>query len=153
MSDVKPSEYLIGIGGYIFFICMAGACVFAAVGQYRGEMLAAFLLIMAVGIAASLLAGAAVGTWSKNQMMATSISVPVMMVFSFVSMLSMFNETIRKAAKYFYSEQINILLNCLGGKTTGLAGALRAENALIIALNMAAALGCFIFAYRKSGLS
>ena len=58
MENVKPAEYLIGVGIYIWIICMIGV---------------------------------AIGTWSKNQMMATSVTVPVMMVFSFLPMLSMFN--------------------------------------------------------------
>lgn len=150
MSDVKPSEYLLGTGGYIWLACMLGSCVFAIVGQYQGKALAAFLLIMAAGILASLLIGAAIGTWSRNQMMATSIGVPAMMVFAFLPMLSMFNETIKKAAKIVYSEQISILLNQLGEEMTE---AIAAENVVIILLNMAVALICFIFAYRKCGLS
>ena len=150
MSDVKPSEYLFGTGIYIWLICMAGSCVFAIVGEYQGKTLAAFLLIMATGIIASLLIGAAIGTWSRTQMMATSIGVPAMMVFAFLPMLSMFNETIKKAAKFTYSEQISILLNRL---EDGMTALVQAENVLMILLNMGIALICFLFAYKKSGLS
>ena len=150
MSDEKPSEYLFGTGIYIWLICMAGSCVFAIVGEYQGKTLAAFLLIMATGIIASLLIGAAIGTWSRTQMMATSIGVPAMMVFAFLPMLSMFNETIKKAAKFTYSEQISILLNRL---EDGMTALVQAENVLMILLNMGIALICFLFAYKKSGLS
>lgn len=147
MSDVKPTEYLLGTGGYIWTACMAGACVFAVVGKFRGKVLLSFLLIMAVGIVASLLVGAAVGTCSRNQMMATSLGIPVMMILSFLPMLSMFNETIKKAARVVYSEQISILINRLGQETAGF------ENITVILLNMLIALGCFIFAYRRCGLA
>ena len=150
MSDVKPSEYLFGTGSYIWLICMAGSCVFAIVGKYQGKALAAFLLIMATGIIASLLIGAAIGTWSRTQMMANSVGVPAMIVFAFLPMLSMFNETIKKAAKFTYSEQISILLNRLGDEMTTLV---QAENVLMILLNMGIALICFLFAYKKCGLS
>ena len=83
-------------------------------------------------------------------MMATSISVPAMMVFAFLPMLSMFNETIKKAAKFTYSEQISILLNRLGDEMTA---PVQAENVLMILTNMAIALVCFLFAYKKCGLS
>ena len=49
------------------------------------------------------LLGAAIGVFSKDQMSATSLTVPVMLVFSFLPMLSMFNETIGKVAKFFYA--------------------------------------------------
>ena len=146
MSDVKPSEYLLGTGSCIWSACMMGAGVFGVVGEYRGKMFFSFLLIMAVGTAASILIGAAVGTWSRNQMMATSISVPAMLVFSFLPMLSMFNETIARIAKITYSEQVSILINGLGQRTVGI------ENIAVLILNIAAAFGCFALAYKRCGL-
>lgn len=146
MSDVKPAEYLLGTGSCVWLACMAGACVFGVVGEYEGKAFLTFLLIMAVGIIASLLIGAAIGTWSRNQMMATSLGVPVMLVFAFLPMLSMFNETIERVAKITYSEQISILIDGLGQSGAGF------ENIAIILLNIAAAFGCFVLAYRRCGL-
>lgn len=146
MSDVKPAEYLLGTGSCVWLACMAGACVFGTVGEYEGKAFLTFLMIMAVGIIASLLIGAAIGTWSRNQMMATSLGVPVMLVFAFLPMLSMFNETIERVAKITYSEQISILIDGLGQSGAGF------ENIVIILLNIAAAFGCFVLAYRRCGL-
>lgn len=148
MSDVKPTEYLFGTGSYVWLACMLGACVFGIVGEYEGGAFLSFLLIMAVGILASILIGAAVGTWSRNQMTATSLSVPVMLVFAFLPMLSMFNETIKSAAKFAYSEQINILINELGAEA-----AVSMESAVVILVNILIAFGFFLFAYRRCGLS
>lgn len=147
MSDVKPAEYLLGTGSCVWLACMAGACVFGVVGEYEGKAFLTFLMIMAVGIIASLLIGAAIGTWSRNQMMATSLGVPVMLVFAFLPMLSMFNETIERVAKITYSEQISILIDGLGHSGAGF------ENIAIILLNIAAAFGCFVLAYRRCGLA
>lgn len=147
MSDVKPTEYLLGTGSYVWAACMLGACVIGIVGEYKGMELLLFLLIMAVGILASILIGAAVGTWSKNQMSAASLGIPVMMIFAFLPMLSMFNETIKKAARFAYSEQISILINSLE------AEAVSAENIVVILMNITIAFGFFIFAYRRCGLS
>ncbi|MDE7018632.1 MAG: ABC transporter permease [Lachnospiraceae bacterium] len=149
MSDVKPIEYLLGVGGYIWAICMAGTFALGALGEYQGEELVAFLSIMAIGIIASLLIGAAIGTWSKNQMMATSLCVPVMMVFSFLPMLSMFNETIRKMARVAYSEQISIVINRLGEE----GQYIKSESIVIILINIAIAATLFGWTYRKGGLS
>lgn len=147
MSDVKPYEYLLGTGSCVWLACMMGSCVLGIVGEYKGRLFFSFLLIMAVGTMASVLIGAAIGTWSRNQMMATSIGVPVMLIFSFLPMLSMFNETIGRIAKITYSEQISILINGLGQQPV------RFENAAILFLNAAAAFGCFVLAYRRCGLS
>ena len=147
MSDVKPTEYLFGTGSYVWLACMLGACVLGIVGEYEGRAFLSFLMIMAVGILASILIGAAVGTWSRNQMTATSISVPVMLIFAFLPMFSMFNETIKSVAKYAYSEQINILINGLGTEAVGM------ESVVVILLNIVIAFGLFLFAYKRCGLA
>lgn len=143
MSNVKPVEYLLGIGGYIWIICMAGSCVFGICGEYRGKAWGTFMFIMAVGTLVSILIGAAIGTWSKNQMMATSITVPVMMVFSFLPMLSMFNINIEKISRITYSGQINLLIK---------KAEISTESMAVILLNMVIAMILFGYAYRKRGL-
>ena len=147
MSNVKPYEYLLGVGSYIWFACMLGAAVICAAGGFPLRESLAFMGIMAVGILASLLVGAAIGTWSKTQMMATSITVPVMMIFSFLPMLSLFNDTIAKIAKFIFSQQVSIML--------GQVSALQAEagNICILAINMVVFTALFTFSYKKCGLA
>ena len=146
MANVKPAEYLVGVGIYIWVICMIGACVIGVAGKYSGSELYRFICIIGIGMLVSVLIGAAIGTWSKNQMMATSITVPVMMVFSFLPMLSMFNDGIAKTAKITYSQQINILLNQIGQMEV------KFEQAGVILINTVLAVVLFAIAYRKTGL-
>ncbi len=147
MSNVKPHEYLLGIGSYVWFVCMLGAIVMCISGSYTLQTSAAFMGVMALGISVSLLAGAAIGTWSKTQMMATSITVPIMMIFSFMPMLSMFNDTIAKIAKYTYTEQISLLLNRINNIS------FNAENLIIVMVNIFAAAALFTIAYKKCSLA
>ncbi|BCN32704.1 ABC transporter permease [Anaeromicropila herbilytica] len=147
MSNVKPAEYLIGVGSYIWLICMLGSIVFAITGDYKGASILQFLLIMAIGIMISTLIGAAIGTWSKNQMTATSITVPVMIIFSFLPMLSTFNSTIKKFGTVIYSEQINLLMNDIGNLQ------IKSESVIVIIVNLVIMLGLFVYAYRRSGLA
>ena len=58
---------------------------------------------MAVGIIISMLVSAVIGFFSKNQMSATSVTVPVMIIFSFLPMLAMFNETTGETPIVFYT--------------------------------------------------
>lgn len=146
MSNVKPVEYLLGVGIYIWTICMLGALVIGIAGKYSGTDLAVFVLILGIGILVSVFVGAAIGTWSKNPMMATSISMPVMMIFSFLPMLSMFNEKIAKFAKITYSQQINLLL----GQMENIQ--MSWEPVAVIGGNMVVAAVLFVMAYRRSGL-
>lgn len=147
LSNVTPLQYLAGIGGYIWCICMAGASVLCITGKYAGAQAICFMGIMAVGIFISLLFGAAIGTGSKNQMAAASVTVPVMMIFSFLPMLSMFNDTLEQIARFTYSQQINLLLYRLD---TGIF--LTFENVAVMVLNIIIGFIIFRHSYERSGL-
>lgn len=147
MSNVKPHEYLLGVGGYVWLCCMAGTGIICLAGSFKGREAVAFMAAMGVGLLCSLLIGAAIGTWSSGQMSATSLGLPIMLVFMLLPMLSMFNETIAKFAKFAYSVQLGNILSNLGAYEPA------AGSVIIIAANMALALGAFIFAYRKCGLA
>lgn len=151
MSNVSPAEYLIGVGSYLWIICLIGACVMGIGGGYEGKAFGQFLMIMGIGILVSMFMGAAIGTWSKNQMMATSITVPVMMIFSFLPMLSMFNEGIEKVARVTYSQQIHSLIGKTGiiGQTISDLGT---EPFVVIGLNMLIVISLFWIGYRKKGM-
>ena len=146
MSNVKPFQYLIGVGFYVWLMCMAGAAVFAVCGGYEGMDFCVFMLIMSVGILLSSLTGAAIGVFSKNQMAATSVTVPVMMIFSFLPMLSMFNESIKNIARITYSQQMSILINGIGTVD------IKAESTLVIAVNFLVMALLFAVVFRKKGL-
>ena len=146
MSNVKPFQYLVGVGFYVWLMCMAGAAVFAVCGGYEGMDFCVFMLIMSVGILLSSLIGAVIGVFSKNQMAATSVTVPVMMVFSFLPMLSMFNESIKNIARITYSQQMSILINGIGTVD------IKAESVVVIALNFVIMAALFAAAFKKKGL-
>lgn len=146
MSNVKTVQYLLGVGSYLWLMCMAGSVVFALCGQYRGKELVAFLLIMAAGTLLSILVGAAIGVFSRNQMTATSITIPVMMVFSFLPMIATFNEKIAKFAKITYSQQISMLINNINDVT------IEMENVVILLANMLVAIVLFLLAFYRKGL-
>ncbi len=147
MTNVRPFSYLLGIGTYVWFICMLGSCILAFAGKFTGPSLFQFLLIMCTGILISMIMGAAIGVHSKNQMAATSITVPIMMVFSFLPMLSMFNTQISKIAQFTYSEQIYRFIHQVGNLQPD------GKQIVVIACNLFVAIALFTLAYKKSGLA
>ena len=144
MANVKPWEYLTGVGLYVWTLCMAGAGVMAT--GLPAENIPFFLTIMAAGFAVSIVMGACIGIFSANQMVATSLFMPVMLVFSFAPMLALFNDKIEKVAGIFYTQQLRILLN----KMT--FDGIKSETVLVVVVNAALALGLFFAAFRKKGL-
>lgn len=143
ICNVKAFEYLLGNAIYILFVCMIGSLVIGLAGGYRGMNLLYFMLIMLLGHAISVLLGAAIGVSSKNQMTATSVTVPVMIVLAFAPMLAMFNETIQKVVKYVFSEQLYMLINSMDEIH------IETDNIMILIGNLVLAAGVFLAAYRK----
>lgn len=144
LCNVKAVEYLIGTAIYIITMCMLGSLVIGLAGGYTGRALIVFLLLMLSGHCCSLLLGATIALASKNQMSATSVNVPVMMVLAFLPMLSMFNETIRKAAKFIYSEQLSLMINDL----THLH--ISVENGVILGINVLLIAVLFALVYKRT---
>ncbi len=143
MCNVKSSAYLLGNAIYVVGICLLGSLVIGLAGGYKGQELGYFMLIMLLGHSISAVLGATVGVVSRNQMVATSITVPVMMVLAFLPMLSMFNETIKKVAKFFFSQQLHMIMNNLDSLHIGV------ETMLILVCNIVVVLVVFVMAYRK----
>ncbi len=146
MSNVKPWQYLVSIGAYIFIMCMVGTAVFAVLTEYSGAGLARFIFSMVSGIILSETIGAAIGIFCKNQMAATSLTLPIMMVFSFLPMLSMFNESIKKIAGIIYSQQISDIINGIG------VSEISVKSIAVISVNFVVGLVLFAAAYKKKGL-
>ncbi len=144
MANVKPWQYILGVGIYDWIICMIGACVMS-VGFDSSEILI-YLIIMAVGFIISITAGACVGIFAVNQMSATSLVMPLMLVLSFAPMLAMFNDKIAKVAKIFYTQQLRSVLDEMSfdGIGFGNVGIVLANAVLFVIL--------FGFAFRSKGL-
>ena len=79
-------------------------------------------------------------------MMAASVAIPVMMFFSFMPMLSMFNDTIAKMAKFIFTQQVSIMLDQVNALWP------EADNICIVVINMVIFTVLFTLSYKKSGL-
>ena len=144
MANIKPWEYLLGVGAYVWTLCMAGAGIMAT-GLASTDILF-YLGVMAAGFVVSIAIGACIGIFSSNQMTATSLFVPVMLVFSFSPMLAMFNDKIEKVARIFYTQQLRVLMNRMSFE------GIKPESILILAVNAVLALALFFVAFRRKGL-
>ena len=105
-----------------------------------------FIVFLALGIIVSEIIGAIIGIICRNQMSATSVTVPAMMVLSFLPMLSLFNDTIKSIAKYTYSQQISLLINEISNQQNYF------EGIIVLLINLTVFVTIFIFAFRKKGL-
>lgn len=147
MANVKPWQYLMGTGGYVFLLSVLGAGVFGFIGGYVGWEFARFMAVMMCGVLASLLLGAAVGILSKNQMTSVAIVMPVAMVAAFMPMISMFNERFEAVAQVLYTQQISYMVSDISVANMTLT------RFLIIGINMLVFVVLFVVAYKRGTLS
>ncbi|PWJ70383.1 ABC-2 type transport system permease protein [Ruminococcaceae bacterium R-25] len=144
MANVKPWEYLLGVGAYVWTLCMAGAGIMAT-GLPASDV-PFYLGVMAAGFVISISLGACIGIFSSNQMTATSLFVPVMLVFSFSPMLAMFNDKIEKVARIFYTQQLRVLMNRMSFE------GIKPESIMILIVNAVLAIALFFVAFKRKGL-
>ncbi|SDB65757.1 ABC transporter permease [Butyrivibrio sp. INlla16] len=144
MANVRPWQYLLGVGLYVWSICMLGAGVMAT-GLPRGDV-PFYLSVMAIGFAISVLAGACIGIYSRNQMTATSLVMPVMLIFAFCPMLAMFNSSIEKVARFLYTQQLRSIMDNMTFR------GMRTADIFILFINAMVMVFLFFITFRKKGL-
>ena len=144
MSNVKPGQYLTGVGAYVWIVSMIGSILFAV--SLHAADIPFFFLVMGVGFIISIVMGAVIGIGSKNQMSATSLGTMVMCVLSFIPMLSMFNEGIKRVANFLYTQQARFLLDAMSFTE------IKWDGAAILAANAVLTVALFFAIFRKKGL-
>lgn len=144
MSNVKPGQYLTGIGAYVWIISMIGSVLFAV--SFQAAEMPFFFLVMGAGFIISIVIGAVIGIASKNQMSATSIGAMAMIILSFIPMFAMFNDGIGKVARFLYTQQTRFLLDAMS------FAEIKWDGAAILAANAVLAVVMFFVAFRKKGL-
>lgn len=147
MSNVKPMEYLMGIGGNIFILCTLDSVIFGLLGGYIGINLFKFVIILIFGTIASLLLGISIGVFSNNQMSLVGTTVPIGLIFAYLPMLSEVNNHLKVVSQILYTQQLYNLLDNLN------ASNFTWDKFAIITANILVFLGIFIIAFRKRSLS
>ena len=131
MANVKPWQYLAGTGSYVFLICMA-------------EFIAVVLLSEMAG------AGVMTSGLPLTAIPFYMLTMPVMMILSFLPMLSMFNDSIRKVARIFYTQQLKLCLDHV--PAASLASSVFREALAIILINAIIITGVYVVIYKRKGL-
>lgn len=143
MNNVKPGEYLIGVGIYVFIMCLIGTSIFAFAGGYIGNEVILYFAIMIFGILASMLLGASIGIISKNQMSGHSIVIPITIMFAFLPLISSFNKKVANISKFTYSQRIHDMLSNVKITET------MSGDLMIVSLNILVLLFVFTYFYKN----
>ncbi|MCL2216799.1 MAG: ABC transporter permease [Defluviitaleaceae bacterium] len=145
IAGVKPLSYLLGIGGVIFTAGLLSSLAFGFIGGFEQSEFLAFMAVMLSGAIASILLGATIGIFAKNQQAATGLSMPIAMVLGFGPMVAQFNEQVENVVGIFYTQQISVVVNDFSAGLT--------QPLTVIWINIAVLAVLFVLAYAKKGLS
>lgn len=143
MANVKPFEYIFGIGFYVFVLCVLGILFLGFIAKLSGVAFMMFLIMNMVGLLISILIGSIIGLISANQSAASGLSTPAMLIFSFLPMLSMFNTGLHQYSKFIYSQQISDVINALN---KGIPW----ESVGILLLNFLIVLCLYVYVYHQN---
>jgi len=110
MSGIKPTSYLLGLGGFFLVICMAVALFMAWLGEFTGPVLVNFLLVMLVGLICSTLLAAIIGIVSKNRQKAMGVAMPLGFMIAFLPMLAEMLEPLQSILDLLFVERINHMM-------------------------------------------
>lgn len=144
MAGVKPQEYLLGTGGFVFLAGAVSSACFALIGDFTAVELLKFMAVMLLSTIASIILGAAIGMLSKNQQAATALGMPIAMILGFTPMIATFNKTVAKVASVLYTQQLNVIVNDFSANFV--------KAVVVIGVNIAVLAILFIVAYKKKGL-
>jgi len=144
MAGVKPLSYLLGIGGVIFAASIVSSTAFGLIGSFNRSEFLTFMVIMLSGAIASIVLGATIGIYSKNQQAATGLSMPIAAVLGFGPMLAQFNEQIERIFRFFYTQQINVVVNDFTAELLTPVAIIWANTAILTII--------FAVVYAKKGL-
>jgi len=122
MAGVKPSAYLLGVGGVIMFISLFTSIAFSLIAGFRGLDFLIFLGAMMSGVAGSIVLGATFGIMTRNQQASAGITMPVALILGFGPIMAQMNPRIARFLHVFYTQQLNVIADNLtvGGIDTPL---------------------------------
>ena len=152
MAGVKPPAYLLGVGGVILCVSVLPSLAFALMGRFSGEEFLLFMAVMILGVVTSTLLGLTIGIFTKNPQAATGLAMPFALLLGFAPMVATFNEPMMRITRFFYTQQIDIVMNSFYS-----VSGYQSQNDLwesfgVIGFNIAVMVVLFSIVFAKKGL-
>ncbi|MCL2216459.1 MAG: ABC transporter permease [Defluviitaleaceae bacterium] len=149
MAGVKPSSYLIGVGGVVFFLSFFSSLAFTLVGSFFGMEMLIFMGAMMSAVVGSIVLGAAVGILCGNVQSAAGLSMPLALVLGFGPIFAQMNDGVARFYHVFYTQHLNLIADYLN---FGVTDTPLWQSFAIIWANIAVISIVFALVYRKKGI-
>jgi len=149
-SSVNGLEFFIGSLVPVIVMMMVVNGILAVVTEVAMDPAkwGAYLLVSLLAALASAVIGMVFGIFSKNQVSAGTVTLPGILILMMVPMFSGLNETIEKISDLLFT---GVAANALTALVTGQGSALETKGMLVMIVEIAAAVICFLVVYKKNG--
>ena len=107
-----------------------------------------FLFVILIGNITSCVLGMTIGLFSKNQMAASNLITPVMLVVMMVPMFSKMIEGLQGISKFIYS---GVISNMISAYTMGESYSLNLQSIIVLFGQIIAVIVLFIVIFKKNG--
>ncbi|WP_290770888.1 ABC transporter permease [Anaerofustis sp.] len=148
LSNVKPMQYLLGIGSFVFILNIITSCFFLPLLHLQLIFIPKFLLIISLGILCSTILGAIIGVIVKGGSNVAAASTPITILFALVPLLASGsgNGFLASIASWLYSGQLMTIIFDLANNFTFVRVSIMLTNLLILTT-------VFVFVYNQKKLS
>lgn len=148
LSNIRPMQYLLGVGSFVFIINIITSSLFLPLLHLDPVYIPKFLLVIAIGILCSTILGAIVGVLVKSGANIAGATLPVSLIFAFIPLLATgsSNPIITSIASFLYSGELMIILFDIANNFTF-------SGVSIMLVNVVVLLTIFTFVYNQKKLS
>lgn len=110
MSNVKPMEYILGVGLFVFILSFLSSLLFLIFLSVPAGGLVNFIIGVSLGIICSTLLGAMIGIIADTAANVSMYSTPLTLLFSIVPLFASYNPVLSYISTGLYSGQIMTMI-------------------------------------------
>lgn len=149
-SSVNGLEYFLGSILPVFFATVIINFLLMPVSGYMitGRNLLSFSAATILASLISCIIGMLMGIFAKNQVSASTITTPVLLLFMLVPMFSSFIEILSKISRLFFT---GIIMDMVSAIASGKGTILSISSIIIMLVEIILAIALFVFFYRRNG--
>ncbi|WP_241156750.1 ABC transporter permease [Bacillus sp. FJAT-42376] len=150
-SSVNGLEYLIGtlLPPFLLLILVNLLMIPVSGSSFGNIPFGTFFMMTTAASLISLIIGYIIGIFSKNQAQASLLSMPITLLLTSVPAVKLFQEDLSAILDYTYT---GVLTNYVNGIVSESGYIWNATDISVLIGWLAAALGVFVYAYKKNGL-
>lgn len=149
-SSVNGLEFFLGsiLPPFVEMMAVNVALIPLSGLSYAVVNLPLYIVVTAIASITSCIIGMIIGIFAKNQMSASTLTTPAMLLFMMLPVFGSFSSSLGKVASFLFTGVVSGMVTAY---TNGETFSLGAVNVVVLLGEIVAAVGIFIVCYRRNG--